>query len=73
MQPTRIAIRRVTLSLMRAMLFGLAPRRVYLAIMITHDAGGLLPSPFHPSPELNSSAGIFSVALAVIAIAMPSR
>jgi len=47
-QPTRIAIWRATLSLTRAMLFGLAPCRVYLAAMITHDAGGLLPTPFHP-------------------------
>ena len=32
------------------MLLDLAPRRVYLAIPVTRHAGGLLPTPFHPSP-----------------------
>lgn len=57
------------------MLFGLAPRRVYLATRVAPEAGGLLPTPFHPSPVAiyGSSAGILSVALAVTARAVPSR
>ena len=59
---------------MRATLFGLAPRRVYPAAMVTHDAGGLLPHHFtHHRNLYDSLAGLLSVALAVIANAMPSR
>ena len=59
-QPTRIAVWRVTLSLARATLFGLAPRRVYLAAKVSHGAGGLLPTPFHPSPGLGRSIGWYT-------------
>ena len=57
------------------MLFGLAPRRVYLAARVGPEAGGALTPPFHPSPVAiyGSSAGILSVALAITACAVPSR
>lgn len=42
------------------MLFGLAPRRVYPAAMITHDAGGLLPHHFTHHLNLNKFIGWYA-------------
>ena len=49
-----------------AALLDLAPRGVYLAAVVTHDAGGLLPHPFTLDLcPYGPSAGLLSVALAV--------